>query len=403
MELLGIEKLRTKLSQKQTRVELRYLYYDQKRMARHVSNDMPPALHMLSSVLGWCGKAVDSLADRIVLYGFEHDNFDLLKLYQMNNMDILCDSAVLAALIGSCSFIYIAPDESGFPRMRVIDAYNATGIIDPVTHMLTEGYAVLERDAKGNPVLEAHFLPHVTNYYPLDEEPYSVETAAPYPLLVPVIYRPDATRAFGHSRISRACMSLQETAMRTVWRSDVASEFYSYPQRYVLGMSEDAERLDKWRVAMSALFRVDKDEDGDHPVVGQFQQQSMTPFGDEIRMLAGLFAGETGLTLDDLGMPSQNPSSSEAIKASHEQLRLTARKAQRTFGSCFLNVGYLAACVRDQYGYLRQQLYETRPLFEPLFEPDVSQLGGIGDAVLKLSQSFPDYFGEDKLREMTGM
>ncbi len=403
MNYIGPERLKKKLNSKQSRVATRYEYYDQKVKQRPIQPDMPLSLQMLNSVLGWCGKAVDSLADRIVLYGFENDNFDLIRIYQMNNMDILCDSAVLAAMIGSCAFIYIAADETGFPRMRVIDAYNATGEIDPVTRMLTEGYAVLERDEKGNPILEAHFVPHTTTYYPVDGEPYSIDNPAPYPLLVPIIYRPDATRAFGHSRISRACMNIVNAAMRTVARSEIASEFYSYPQRYVLGMSEDAERFDKWRVAMSSVFRVDKDEDGDHPVVGQFQQQSMTPFADEIRMLAGLFAGETGLTLDDLGMPSQNPSSSEAIKASHEQLRLTARKAQRTFGSGFLNAGYLAACVRDDFGYLRQQIYLTRPLFDPLFEPDASQMGAIGDAVLKLQQSFPEYFTEQKLREMTGI
>lgn len=52
-------------------------------------------------------------------------------------------------------------------------------------------------------------------------------------------------------------------------------------------------------------------------------------------MFAGLFAGETGLTLDDLGFVTDNPSSAEAIKASHENLRLIARKAQRTFGTGF--------------------------------------------------------------------
>lgn len=403
MEYLGAERLKRKLENKQVRVALRYEFYDQKIKQRPIQPDMPLNLQMLNSILGWCGRAVDSLADRIVLYGFENDNFDLTRIYQMNNMDILCDSAILAALIGACSFIYIAADETGFPRLRVLDAYNATGSIDPVTHMLKEGYAVLERDSEDKPVLEAYFIPNATTYYPKDGVPYTIGNPAPYPLLVPVIYRPDATRAFGHSRISRSCMSIVQAAMRTVRRSDVASEFYSYPQRYVLGMSEDAEQFDKWRVAMSAMLRIDKDEDGDHPVVGQFQQQSMTPFAEEVRMLAGLFAGETGLTLDDLGMPSQNPSSSDAIKASHEQLRLTARKAQRTFGSGFINAGYLAACVRDNYGYLRQQIYQTRPLFDPLFEPDASQLGVIGDAVIKIQQSFPEYFTERKLREITGI
>ena len=401
---VGITALKNKLTEKQGRVQKRYQYYDMKMSLRYFNRDMPTELQLMKSVLGWCGKAVDSMADRIVLRGFSDDNFDLTKIYQMNNMDILCDSAVLAALIGSCAFIYISTDESGFPRMRVLDAYNATGVIDPVTYMLHEGYAILERDSNGTPQLEAYFEPGATTYYERGREPYTILNAAPYSLLVPIIYRPDATRAFGHSRISRACMDLTQMAMRTIKRSDIASEFYSYPQRYVLGMDSDSEMtLDKWKMAMSAFFRVDKDEDGDRPTVGQFQQQTMTPFVDQLRMIAGAFAGETGLTIDDLGFPSQNPSSSDAIKASHEQLRLTARKAQRTFGTGFLNAGYLCACIRDNYGYLMQQIYLTKPLFDPLFEPDSSQLGVIGDAIYKIQQAFPDYFDEEKLKSLTGI
>lgn len=400
---MSLEKLKNKLALKQQRVAMRYRYYDMKMAVQYLRKDMPQELQMMQSVLGWCGRAVDSLADRIVFHGFAHDSFNLNQIYQMNNQDVLFDSAVLAALIGSCSFIYIVADETGFPRMRVIDAYNATGTIDPVTYMLLEGYAVLERDENGSPVIEAYFEPGRTTYFQRGKDPYTVLNSAPYPLLVPIIYRPDATRAFGHSRITRACMDLTQMAMRALKRSDIASEFYSYPQRYVLGMNEDAEQFDKWRVAMSAMLRIDKDEDGDHPVVGQFQQQSMTPFSDQIRMIAGMFAGETGLTLDDLGLPSQNPSSSDAIKASHEQLRLTARKAQRTFAVGFLNAGYLAACIRDEYGYLRQQLYNTTALYDPLFEPDASQLGAIGDAIYKIQQAFPDYFNEEKLRSLTGI
>ena len=120
-------------------------------------------------------------------------------------------------------------------------------------------------------------------------------------------------------------------------------------------------------------------------------------------MFAGLFAGETGLALDDLGFPSQNPSSAEAIRSSHETLRLTARKAQRTFGTGLLNAGYLAACVRDDYPYLRRQVSATVIKWEPIFEPDAASLSVIGDGAIKINQSVPGYFDEDKLRDMTGI
>lgn len=402
-ELLGMEKLKNKLAAKATGVSRRYRYYDMHIVLKEVNRDLPPEFAWMKSVLGWCGKAVDSLADRLVFREFENDVFDMMQIFQQNNMDIIIDSAILAALIGSCSFVYIAADEDDFPRLRIIDGMNATGVMDPVTYTLKEGYAVLERDENGNPIIEAYFTPGKTEYHEIGKEPYTINNVSRYPLLVPMIYRPDATRAFGHSRISRACMDLTQEAMRTLRRSDIASEFYSYPQRYVLGMSQDAEAFDKWKAAIAAFLRIDRDEDGNMPQVGQFQQQSMTPYADQIRMLAGLFAGETGLTLDDLGLPSQNPSSADAIKASHETLRLMARKAQRTFGSGLLNVGFIAACIRDDYSYQRQQVYTTRASWEPIFEPDVAQLSGLGDAVNKIQQAFPDYFDENKLRNLTGI
>ena len=120
-------------------------------------------------------------------------------------------------------------------------------------------------------------------------------------------------------------------------------------------------------------------------------------------MFASLFAGETGLTLEDLGFASGNPASSDAIKAAHENLRLKAKSAQRSFGSGFLNAGYLGACVRDRREYDRRQFYLTTPKWEPVFEPDSTAMSGIGDAAIKLQQSFPEYFTDEKLRDLMGI
>lgn len=401
---MGIDYLRRKLSAKSVRVHTRYLYYEMKNSVRDFNITIPKEWSWLHAVLGWSAKAVDGFADRLVFREFEDDNFDLNEIYNMNSRDIFFDSAILSACIGSCCFAYISPDETGYPRLQVIDAGNATGIIDPVTMLLEEGYAVLARDADTNqPTLEAYFLPGSTTYIENGRKEYTIENSAPYPLLVPIIHRPDDVRPFGHSRITRACMQIQQAALRTLKRSEVAAEFYSFPQKWITGMNSDAELLDKWKATVASLIQLDKDEDGDRPQLGQFTQSSMTPFMDQLKMFASLFAGETGLTLDDLGFVAENPSSAEAIKASHENLRLAARKAQRTFGACFLNVGYIAACVRDDFPYLRRQFYLSRPAWDPIFELDASQLSGIGDAANKIQQSFPDYFTEQKLRALTGI
>lgn len=403
-DLKGMTYLRRRLNQKRSRVLTRYKYYEMKNAVKDFGKVTPDEFRFFSETLGWCGKAVDALADRLVWREFREDNFDLNSIYQMNNADTLFDSAVLSALISSCCFLYISPDESGYPRLQVIDGGNATGIMDEVTGLLTEGYAVLARDPETDkPLLEAYFTTDSTWYYPNGQKPYQVPNLAPAPLLVPVVYRPDAKRPFGHSRISRACMGLQQGALRTLKRSEISAEFYSFPQKYVLGTSNDAEQMDKWKATISSFLEFTKDEDGDKPVVGQFTQQSMSPYTEQLRTFAALFAGETGLTLDDLGFVTDNPSSAEAIKSSHESLRLAARKAQRTFGSGFLNAGYLAACMRDGIAYQRQQLYLTRPVWEPVFEPDAATLSGIGDAVGKINTAIPGYFGAENLRDLTGI
>lgn len=404
-EYKGIDYLRRKLGSKRQRVLTRYQYYEMKNTTKDFGISTPPGLMWWKSVLGWCAIAVDALADRIVFREFENDNFELNEIYRMNNPDILFDSAVLSAVISSCCFIYISPDESNYPRLQVIDGSNATGIIDPITGLLEEGYTVLKRDNDtGVPLIEAYFTKESTRYIRKGESMDEVVLhKVGYPLLVPIIYRPDAKRPFGHSRISRTCMSLVSSALRTVKRSEISAEFYAYPQKYVTGLSQDAEPMEKWKATMAAMLSFTKDDDGDHPIVGQFTQQSMEPHLSHLKMFASLFAGETGLTLDDLGFATANPSSSEAIKAAHENLRYTARKAQRSFGSGFLNAGYLAACMRDAFHYERRQLYLTKPTWQPIFEPDAQALSGAGDAIYKLRQAFPDYITEKTLSELTGI
>lgn len=401
--LKGIEYLRNKLNTHSRRVNLRYKQYDMKHQEFDKGITIPTELrYRYKATLGWCSKAVDSLADRLVFREFEDDIFELNDIFKMNNPDIFFDSAILSALIASCCFVYISKGKDDIPRLQVIEASNATGIIDPITGLLTEGYAVLKRDDQGKAEVEAYFEPYKTTIVNGKNSQVFKHNVA-YPLLVPIIHRPDAVRPFGRSRITRAAMYYQKYAKRALERSDVTAEFYSYPQKYILGMESDAEQFDKWQATVSSMLRIDKDSEGDKPTVGQFTTSSMSPFTEQLRTAAAGFAGETGLTLDDLGFVSDNPSSAEAIKASHETLGVMARKAQRCLGSGFLNVGYLAACLRDNYPYLRNQLSNIKVKWEPVFAADASTLSLIGDGAIKINQAIPGYFDENSVRDLTGI
>lgn len=399
----GIEYLRAKLREKRIRVNLRYKYYEMKNAFRDLGIMDDARFQQISEVVGWAAKAVDSLADRLVFRTFKHDEYDIKPIFDQNNPDVFFSAAVLSALIGSCSFVYIRKDEEGRIRLEVIDGGNATGVIDPTTMLLKEGYAVLERNDSDEPTLEAYFEPGAVSIYKNGVLEGRVKNPVEFPLLVPVVNRPDPKRWFGRSRISRANMALIDSAMRSLLRTEITAEFYSFPQKWVSGLSQNRDSLDKWKASISTILEFDKDQDGDRPEIGQFTQSSTTPHVEQIKMLAALFAGENGLTLEDLGFSGSNPTSAESIKAAHETLRLQARKAQRDFGSAFLNVGFLARCLEDGRQYLRSAFYQTEAAWRPIFEPDAAMLSSIGDGVYKLSQAFPDALTEDFLADYIGL
>lgn len=400
----GIKHLRLKLGKYRKGAIARQTMYNMKNHEVEFGITIPPQIRKrYMSTVGWCSRAVDSIADRLVFREFANDPLKLNDIFKMNSADILFDDAILSSLINSCSFIYISEGKEKYPRLQVISGSDATGTIDPITRMLIEGYVVLERNDSGDPIDELYFETGRTIRYRNKVPIQTVRNTAPYPLLVPIIHRLDSNKPFGRSRITPSAIYWQKYARRTLERADVSAEFYSFPQKYVLGLSQDAEPMDTWKATISSMLQFDADENGKSPTLGQFQQQSMAPFTEQLKNAASGFAGETGLTLDDLGFSTDNPSSAEAIKASHETLRLMAEKAQRDFAIGFLNAGYLAACLMNGTPLNREAIYDTIVKWQPVFKPDASTISNIGDGAIKLNQAVPGYFDTESLNDLTGL
>ena len=74
MALKGREFLRKQLAIKRSRVLLRYRYYEMKNGIKYLRALIPPEFMWMAETLGWCGKAVDSLADRLSFREFKEDN-----------------------------------------------------------------------------------------------------------------------------------------------------------------------------------------------------------------------------------------------------------------------------------------------------------------------------------------
>lgn len=99
MEQKGMEYLKQKLAKFSLRGTTRYRYYDMKVNDNKRNLLMPVEIQgRYRSCIGWCSKAVDALADRLVFREFANDVFGLNEIFEMNSSDIFFDSAILIPL-----------------------------------------------------------------------------------------------------------------------------------------------------------------------------------------------------------------------------------------------------------------------------------------------------------------
>lgn len=331
-------------SQKLERNLLRTKYYDGRNELKNLSIAVPDSMAGISEVVGWPQKSVDALADRIVFDGFvgvgddSRDPLGLDSILSDNDFDVELPQAIRSALIHSCSFLNVrsAEPEDGL-RSKVSVSFRSalyeTGLWDYARRGLSAALSITDIDrsqyAQANTIVPSELMLYMPGYTIRIRRTQSGRYHADAPCNtymdhVPVYlipYHQDLNRPFGRSRISREVMSITDTAVRTMLRMEVSAEFYSSPQRYLIGADEPPEdkngrKLTGWEATISKMLNISLNEDGQAPVIGQFTQMTMQPHTDMLRALAARMSGATGVPLSQFGvMTDSGPSSSEAIMA----------------------------------------------------------------------------------------
>ena len=350
-------------TEKRPRNLLRSTYYDTKNTLRDLRISLPPSLARAESMLSWPAKAVQSVAARSAFDGFvvpgdEQDPLGLMGVLDANAWDIELPQAIVSSLIHTPAFISVTAGDvqSGEPDVLVLarSSLHGSGLWDRRRRGVPAALAISDTDDMGDPIEFVLYLPDVvvtcakqpSNAWLVDRRPNPVGRV----LVTPLPYRPELDRPFGSSRVSRSVMALTDAAVRTFVRAEVGAEFYASPQRYILGADPDSfsgEEQQKWRALVSRMLALSKDEDGDVPTIGQFPQMSMQPHNDQLRMIAGLFCGETGLSLSSVGIVHDQPASAEAIFAEKEELIIECNSAHRVWGASLRTMARNIVAVRD--------------------------------------------------------
>lgn len=332
------------LAAKVPRNLLRAAYYDGKNAVRDLGISTPPNFRRIATVLGWSAKACDVLnrrchLDKIVIPGLDADSLGVGDLWRWNYLDTEASHAGLSSLIHSTAFLVTTqgdPD-AGEPEVLITarSALSGTGNWNRRRRALDSFLSVIDTDDDGRPIDMVLYLDGLNVAMKKDAGVWSVDRsdhAFGVPV-EPLIYKGDLDHPFGRSRISRPVMSLHDSAIRTVIRSEVSAELYSVPQRVLLGADESAFKnadgtvKTAWQAILGRIWAIPDDEDATTPraEIKEYTSASQEPHMAQLRAQAQLFAGETSIPISSLGISTDgNPASAESYYASREDLIMEA-------------------------------------------------------------------------------
>ena len=391
------------------RNRLRMRYYNGKNVLKDFGISIPPQLLNVETIVGWPQKAVDTMAVRCRFDGFTANDGDTQRMLndinERSRLRVKYRQATQSTLIHSCSFATVTMDENGKSRIDFYSAEKAAARWDDAKGRIAYGMAI-DEFSNGLPVdmtlytddSAVHVWQMQAGLWDWDAQPYRMGR----PTMEPIVYRPTFTKPFGQSRINRAVMSITDSAVREALRTEISAEFFTSPQKYLLGADENAfANKTKWEAYIGNIFAVGRDENGDLPTFGQLSQGSMQPHTDYMRSLAARFSGETNVPISTLGVIHDQPASAEAIYAASEPLIIecedfndSARESLRTLALMAI-AGELDASLDE----LENRYTDFMPDFRnPAMPSVVSQT----DAMVKIASVVPGFAGTDVFFEQIG-
>jgi hypothetical protein len=317
---------------------------------------VPPELDGLRVIIGWPKIAVDPFVERLAIDSFRlssgtsPDDVTLTDVMLANGFEAEQSIAFLEALVMSRSYLTVgSPDEpGGAPEVCVESPLNMAVNWDLRGRAPTAALQSYWVDGYRHAVL---YSPDQTIYLAEDDNAtwQLVERDVHNFGMVPVIRmanRPRAANRDGSSEITPELMSVTDAACRTLLNLTVSGEFYSVPQKLILGASEedfvasDGSTKTAWQTYVSRVLALQRDEEGQLPEIKQFDAYDPSVFTKVVEMFASQVAGITGATPQDLGLYTQgNPVSAEAAQVNEGRRDRRARRMQANFGCALTETG----------------------------------------------------------------
>lgn len=388
---------------KRPRNLVRSVYYDGAAPLKDFGISLPPQMRGIEAALGWVSKGVHAVTDRSKFEGFvstdgSDDPFDLSGLLWDNRFMVEFPAASVSSAVHGCSFLTVSQGDvqSGEPEVLVLAraADSSAAIWDNRRRALRGFLSVIEADGAQITKMIMHTPEKVVTLTrgqrawraDVRRNPLGVVSVSP------LVHKFELNRPLGHSRITRAAMGYSDSALRTIVRAEVSSEFYSAPEYYLFGADVSSFiGNDKWNALMGRIKAMDVEDGEEKPDLHRFTGASPQPHTDQLRMWANLFADDQDLEVKFAD--SSNPSSADAIFAAKETLITTTRDANAMWGYGAVSAMHLAVRLRDGLDAVPAEL---RSLSAQFTDPAIVSPSARADAFSKLAASI-DGFGTSEV------
>lgn len=410
-------------------------YYEMHNKVRPLGISTPPSFDAMECVTGWCSKAVAAHAMRSVFDGFVfagEEDAKLTRLVDANGLRTLYQQAVSSSLVYGVSFLTVMRGTGWQPsaKVRLFSANQACAIWDKDEGRIACGIVLADIDRDGEPT---KYILHEPDAVVTMERGEDAHWACDVqgnplgrPLMVPIVNDPDPDRPLGHSMLTPELLSIVDKAMRDVQRMELGAEFFTFPQRYVLGASEglfsvpssdddtgyedDSENEGepivispqaKWDAYVGAIWAITRDVDGELPQVGQFTPSSAENFTAMFENDAQRFSGATNVPLSQLGVLSNTYTSSDALGAANDPLILEVETMNRRNAAAMEDVARLMMCADGDCGLadLGEKAWTVQAYMK---DPSKSTFAAMADAWVKIGGADQSLVGTDVWYEGVG-
>lgn len=374
----------TWVSVRSRNAELR-TYVEMKGRTKDLGISIPPDLVGVNAVVGWADKAMRVRAVRSRFQGFvfegEQDRA-LDMLARRNRLASTYSRACRSALTYGCAAITVMRGSG--PRqppvmVRSFSPNQCAMLWDRGVEGIACGVCVTGVDRDGvasryvlhEPDAVVSFAREASGEWSCAVEPHRMGR----PLMEPLVHDADDDRPLGHSVVTPEVRGIIDKAMRDVLRMEVGAEFFTAPQRYILGadpdlfsapaedggdsaeggVDDDAPEPSRpvdphrmMRAYLGAFLALTRDANGEVPQVGQFPAGDAANFIAVFENDAQRFSGATNVPLGQLGVLSNTYTSSDALGAANDPLILDVEQINVRNGEAMEEVArMMLAIARD--------------------------------------------------------